>query len=120
MMQKGFVGMLILSVLIVIFAVSNSALVSIDFLFTKVQLSQAIVIFICVLLGAILASLLGWVHQLSIKKNIKELKLKNQALELEVVQLKALLPSESDQIEEDLVQVTDEMDESELPIVEED
>lgn len=87
-MQKGFVIILILSIIIGIFAISNSGVVTIDFIFTEVLLSQAIVIFICVLVGALIASIFGWIRQMSLKKNIKELKKVNQALQGEVYELK--------------------------------
>lgn len=87
-MQKGFVTILILSVIIAIFAISNSAVVTIDFIFTEVLLSQAIVIFVCVLLGAIIATIFGWIRQMALQKEIKQLKKDKQALQVEVDGLK--------------------------------
>lgn len=88
-MQKGFVSILILSIIIAVFAISNSSVVVIDFIFTKVLLSQAIVIFICVLLGATIASIFGWIRQMALKKNIKELSKENKTLKEKVQELKA-------------------------------
>lgn len=87
-MQKGFVFILILAVIIGIFAISNSSVVPIDFVFAKVQISQAIVIFICVLLGAIIATIFGGIRQISLSKEIKHLKAENKALQDEVDVLK--------------------------------
>ena len=87
-MQKGFVIILILAIIIGIFAISNSAVVTIDFIFTKVLLSQAIVIFICALLGALIATIFGLIRQMSLKKEIKELANKNKKIQIEVDQLK--------------------------------
>lgn len=85
-MQKGFVIILILALIIGIFAISNSGVVAIDFIFAEVELSQAIVIFICVLLGALVASIFGLIRQMSLKKEIKELKAKNNSLQIELNQ----------------------------------
>ncbi len=85
-MQKGFVIILILALIIGIFAISNSGVVSIDFIIAEVELSQAIVIFICVLLGALVASIFGLIRQMSLKKEIKELKAKNNSLQIELNQ----------------------------------
>lgn len=87
-MQKGFVVILILSIIIGIFAISNSGVVAIDFIFTEVLLSQAIVIFICVLLGAIIATIFGWIRQMGLKKEIKELNKENQTLKTEIYESK--------------------------------
>ena len=86
-MQKGFVIILILALIIGIFAITNSGVVTVDFIFAEVELSQAIVIFICVLLGAIIASLFGFIRQMSLKKEIKELKTMNNSLQIELNQL---------------------------------
>ena len=86
-MQKGFVIILIVALIIGIFAITNSGVVTGDFIFAEVELSQAIVIFICVLLGAIIASLFGFIRQMSLKKEIKELKTMNNSLQIELNQL---------------------------------
>lgn len=83
-MQKGFVIILILAVIIAIFAISNSAVVPINFIFTEVVLSQAIVIFVCVLLGAIVASIFGGIKQMSLKKEINGLEAENKELEKQI------------------------------------
>lgn len=98
-MQKGFVIILILALIIGIFAISNSSVVTIDFIFTEVLLSQAIVIFICVLLGALVASIFGGIRQMSLKKDIKELKNKNKSLQLEIYELTEKLASNEDDID---------------------
>ena len=97
-MQKGFVFVLalVLTVIIVIFAVSNSGMIAIDFIFTEVFLSQAIVIFVCVLLGAIIASILGWIRQGSLKKDIKHLKTENKELQFEVYELMAQIKNKEE------------------------
>ncbi|MDY0236680.1 MAG: LapA family protein [Gudongella sp.] len=97
-MQKGFVIILILAVIIGIFALSNSEVVAIDFVFTEIMLSQAIVIFICVLLGALIASLFGLIRQMSLKKDIKELTTKNTNLQNEVDELKLRIGDKETQL----------------------
>lgn len=97
-MQKGFVIILILAVIIGIFALSNSEVVAIDFIFTEIMLSQAIVIFICVLLGALVASLFGFIRQVSLKKDIKELKTRNAALQNKLEELELKLADKETQL----------------------
>ena len=86
-MQKSFILILVLAIIIGIFALGNSDVVEIDFVFSKVMLSQAIVIFISVLLGAAIATVFGILRVMKFKKEIKEqknsmeiLKSENQSL----------------------------------------
>ncbi len=73
-MQKSFILILVLAIIIGIFALSNGDVVEIDFVFSRVMLSQAIVIFISVLLGAAVATLFGVLREMKLKKQIKELR----------------------------------------------
>lgn len=99
-MQKGFVTMLILSIIIGIFAISNSAVVTIDFIFTEVVLSQAIVIFICVLLGFVLASIFGYMRQRTLNKSVKQLTKENQTVKSEAYELKVQVDQLTKQLKE--------------------
>ncbi|WP_422485239.1 LapA family protein [Gudongella sp. DL1XJH-153] len=73
-MQKSFIFILVLAIIIGIFALSNGDVVEIDFVFARVMLSQAIVIFISVLLGAAVATSFGVLREMKLKKQIKELR----------------------------------------------
>ena len=97
-MQKGFIFILILAIIIGIFAISNNAVVPINFVFTEVLLSQAIVIFICVLLGAIIASLFGAIRQLSLNKTIKHIKTEKEELEARVYELEEMIEEKDNDI----------------------
>ncbi len=72
-MQKNLILVLVLAIIIGVFALSNADKVEIDFVFTKVELSQAIVIFISALLGAALATIFGFARELKTGKELKEL-----------------------------------------------
>lgn len=72
-MQKGFIGSLIFATIVAIFALKNGDKVLIDFIFTKVEVSQAIIIFVSAILGAVTISILGIVKNRKFKKEIKEL-----------------------------------------------
>lgn len=87
-MQKSFIIILVLFIITGVFAISNSAVVTIDFIFTEVLLSQAIVIFVSVLLGFMMASIFGFVRQRALKKNIKEVNKENEDLKAEAYKLK--------------------------------
>ena len=71
-MDKGFILFLIFAVLIGVFAVGNSERVVINFILTEIEISQALVIIVSALLGAMVVFLTGLIRQLSYKKEIKE------------------------------------------------
>ncbi|ABR49788.1 hypothetical protein Amet_3668 [Alkaliphilus metalliredigens QYMF] len=68
-MSVAFIFSLLFSVLVVVFALQNSAIVTINFLFVEHSISQALVILISAIFGAIIVLLLSMVKQ--IKSNIK-------------------------------------------------
>lgn len=97
-MEKGFIFSLIFAALVAIFALANADKVAIDFLFTKVQISQAIVIFISTILGAVIVALLGAFKTLKLKKEIKELNKQIEPLKLEKENLTSLLEERGEEI----------------------
>lgn len=90
--------MLVLAIIIGIFAINNSGVVLIDFVFTEVLLSQAIVIFLCALLGALVATIFGLIRQMTLKKEIKQLSNKNKALQLQVDELTVKLVTKEEEL----------------------
>lgn len=99
-MQKGFVFILVLAIIIGIFAISNSGVVPVDFIFTQVMVSQAIIIFICVLLGAVIASVFGGIRQMTLKRDIRHFKEENSILQSQVYELKAKIKEQDIAIED--------------------
>jgi len=97
-MQKSLILTLILAIIIGVFALSNSAAVEINFIFAEVVLSQAIVIFISVLLGAIAAVLLGIFREHKLKKTIKEEKFRISELEKELSDSRTLIDSKEEKL----------------------
>jgi len=95
-MEKGFIFSLIFAALVGLFAVGNSDVVLIDLFFIKIEMSQAIVIFISALLGAIIVAFIGWVKTLKFKKEIKELHKKVESLEVDKNNLSSLLESKEE------------------------
>lgn len=73
-MEKGFVLSLIFAAIIALFALNNSEKVLIDLFFTEIQMSQAIIILVSTLFGAIIAAIFSGVRSLKSKKEIKRLK----------------------------------------------
>ena len=73
-MRLNFIVALILSIIVASFAIVNSKIVTINLLFTTVSVSQALVIFISVSIGAIIALLFGFVKEIKLKKQLKEKK----------------------------------------------
>lgn len=97
-MQKNLIFILILAIVIGIFALSNGDVVEIDFLFAKIKLSQAIVIFISVLLGAAIAILFGMAREMRIKRDVKDLTRKINVLTSEKNELEGLIKTKEDQL----------------------
>lgn len=71
-MQAGFIISLFFAILVAVFALRNGNNVNIDFLFAKIQVSQAIVIFVSAALGAIIVTILGVVRHVKLSMKIKE------------------------------------------------
>ncbi|KAJ49551.1 putative integral membrane protein [Clostridium tetanomorphum] len=82
-MQIGFIISLIFAILIAIFAIQNSAIISVNFLFTKIEISQALIIFISVILGAVIVMLLGLKREYNLKRSNKLLNKKIEDIEKE-------------------------------------
>ena len=90
-MEKGFILSLIFAAIIAIFALNNSASVLVDFVFTEVEMSQAIVILISAIFGAVGAAIFSGVRSLKTRKKIRglesevhELEEKNKVLALDL------------------------------------
>jgi len=71
-MQFGFIASLVFAILVAVFALQNADTVSIDFLFAKIKVSQALVIFISSALGAVIVTILGLIRQVKLTMKIKE------------------------------------------------
>jgi uncharacterized integral membrane protein len=71
-MQLRFVVSLIFAILVALFAIVNSGVVIINFLFAEYPVSQALVILISATLGAIIVMLLGAVKQYKLQRKNKE------------------------------------------------
>ena len=104
-MQKGFIFSLIFAAIVAVFALSNADKVLIDLLFTKIEISQAIVIFVSTILGAVIVALLGMVKTFKLKKEIKETSKEIEPLEKEVIDLKSLVENRGVEIKELNIQI---------------
>lgn len=112
-MDKGFIFSLIFAILVGLFALGNSNKVLIDLFFTEIEMSQAIVIFISALLGAIIVAFMGWVKTLKFKKEIKELHKQIESLEDDKEKLASLINSkdEMDQLNDLNIEVQSKIEE---------
>lgn len=72
-MPIAFIFSLLFSVLVVIFALQNSANVTINFLFVEQTVSQALVILISAIFGAIIVLLLSMLKQIKLNMKIRNL-----------------------------------------------
>ena len=106
-MQFGFIFALIISILIAIFAIQNGSVVTIDLFFARFQVSQAIVILLSTVVGAIIAAILGSIRQIKHFTVTKELKNKLKLIESENTDMHKSVTS----YENDISLLTDERDE---------
>lgn len=72
-MPIAFIFSLLFSVIVVVFALQNSASVTINFFFGEHTMSQAVVILISAIFGAIIVLLLGTIKQIKSKITIRNL-----------------------------------------------
>ena len=98
-MEKGFILSLIFAAIVAIFALKNGDKVLIDFLFTKVEISQAIIIFGSVILGAVIVSILTTMKNIKFKKEIKELNKKINSIQEEKDDLNIILEEKERKIQ---------------------
>ena len=111
-MHLSFVFALLLSILITIFAIANSTTVMINFLFTQVPVSQALVIFISAAVGALVVLIFSLMREFKLKRNLKKKKneiedLKEEKEELDDklqeldadVKLEGKLPEKNDNVD---------------------
>lgn len=97
-MRKSLILTFVLSLVIIIFAINNNAAVTIDLIFSQIEISQAIVIFFSVLLGAAIASIVSWIREMKLKKNIKQLNLKIEELNKTIFNLEETIKEKEEQI----------------------
>lgn len=86
-MQLKFILSLILSIVVAMFAIQNSAAVPVNFFIYHLEISQALIILISAIIGAIIAFSLGLMKQFSINKTIKEKDKKIHELEVSITKL---------------------------------
>lgn len=118
-MQLGFILSLLFAILITVFAIQNSEVVDINFLFTNVPVSQALVIFISAAIGAIIVTILGLFRQFKLTKTIKDQKqeierLKEENKKLEAVQGEYKELSDEENLEEEKVIVSENVTEEDV------
>lgn len=92
-MRIGFILSLFFGALVTIFAVQNAKTVSINFFSTSVEISQALVIFISAISGALIITLLGLYRELRMKLKIRQQTKTISQLQNELSQYKAKLQS---------------------------
>ncbi|NLJ78403.1 MAG: LapA family protein [Tissierellia bacterium] len=98
-MEKGFIGALFFATIVAIFALKNGDKVLIDFIFAKVEVSQAIVIFVSSILGAVIVAILGVVKNLKIKKELRELNKRIAIIEEEKEKLQLSMQEQGEKID---------------------
>ncbi|MBW4828584.1 MAG: LapA family protein [Clostridiaceae bacterium] len=94
-MQRGFIFSLLFAIMVAVFALKNANKVLIDFIFAKVNVSQALVILISAILGAIIVAIMGSVKKFKLKRKVKELNKKIESIDQEKKELMLILEEQN-------------------------
>lgn len=117
--QRNFVIALVIAIVLVIFALFNNDPVMINFVVASIKLPLIIILFICILLGALVTYLFATTGNYSTKKELKAMQGKveqletqqDQAIEVAVAenseQFKAQLTEKDKEIENLKAELTD-------------
>ena len=80
-MQIGFIIILIIAIFVAIFAIQNGTPVPVDLFFARYEMPLAVIMMICLILGAVIILVLGTTRQFKKRSEQKELTHKLKALE---------------------------------------
>lgn len=125
-MQIGFIFSLIFAIFIAVFALQNSASVDVNILFTKVNMSQALIILISACFGAIIVAIFGFIRQFKmtmkirgLKKEINDFSVIKQEHEKQIEELKKQLEfkNEPELIEQEERNISDDSMKQNMEIV---
>jgi lipopolysaccharide assembly protein A len=118
-MQKQFIFLILLSILVAIFAITNANIISVQLFLWSFQLSGSLVILISVALGASLVLLLGLYRSIKtrmtirdLEKNINNLKTAHEVLITEhkkTLQENEVLKAEVNQLQNSIPKQTSEV-----------
>lgn len=97
-MQRGFIFSLLFAIMVAVFALKNANKVLIDFIFGKVNISQALVILISAILGAVIVAIMGSVKNFKLKKDNKELNKKLESIKKEKNELMLMLEEQEKEV----------------------
>ena len=111
-MEKGFILVLIIAIIVGVFAIANGNSVEIDFIFTKLYMSQAMVIIMSTFLGAIIVFLIDRIKTFKLTQEIKNLRKKINQLEEDNKLMKSLEVNDLEK-KKDVIEVTEEKTEEE-------
>lgn len=102
-MQIGFIVILIIAIFVAIFAIQNGTPVPLDLFLAKFEIPLAVVMMICIILGAVIVLILGTTRQFKKRSESKEMKNKLKALEND----KVLADSNIKAMEEEILKLKD-------------
>lgn len=80
-MQIGFIVVLIIAIFVAIFSIQNGDVVSLDLFLARVDMPLAVIIMVCIIIGAVLVLALGTTRQFKKRSESKEMKNKLKTLE---------------------------------------
>lgn len=82
-MRIGFIVSLVFALIIAIFGIQNAIVISVNFFFTKINISLALIIFISAIVGAIIVTLLGIKKDFTLSRGFRQLTKKTALIKTE-------------------------------------
>lgn len=80
-MQIGFIVILIIAIFVAIFAIQNGTPVPVDLFLARFEMPLAVVMMVCIIIGAVIVLVLGTTRQFKKRSESKEMKNKLKTLE---------------------------------------
>lgn len=127
-MQIGFIVILVIAIFVAIFAIQNGTPVPIDLFFARYEMPLAVIMMVCLILGAVIILVLGTTRQFKKRSEQKELKNKIKTFETEKAQndinIKALetekqnLKNTNEQLSAKITELNDKMKQKEEALIE--
>ncbi|MFD1671576.1 lipopolysaccharide assembly LapA domain-containing protein [Agrilactobacillus yilanensis] len=109
--QRNFVIALVIAIVLVIFALFNNDPVMINFVVASIKLPLIIILFICILLGALVTYLFATTGNYSTKKELKAMQGKVEQLETQQDQaIEAAVAENSEQFKAQLTEKDKEIE----------
>ena len=98
-MQVGFIVTLVIAIFVAIFAIQNGAPVNVDLFLARYEMPLALIMMVCLIIGAVIVLILGASRQFKKRSESKEIKNKIKTFESEKLQAENSIKSMETEIQ---------------------